>query len=216
MRVVNEGITAEAPIVLGGHHDARGRFDHGFDGELHGLTLVQGLATDEDLAALGPRMEPRHVRLRFGAVPRGSELLAEIELESRPVLGGHWIETEVEIDEGVRGVLQGAGGQGSGDQSSARQVLFPGDRHRVVVRLDTTRTGRFDADLTVRARRGRSGTIVEGAPVRVHFRAHIVDAGASSGAIGPGLARGLGLGLGIVALVIALFARRAEGLGRRR
>lgn len=203
--LVNEGITTEAPIIVGGHHDAHGRFGQGFDGDLHGLALLEGLASDEELAAVARRMGPRHARVRAGNVPRGHELLAELELESLALPGAHWLEAEVELDEGVRAELGG----------TPRALLFGGDRQRITVRVDTSRIGRVAADLTVRARRGRSGAMVEGVPVRVHVRANVVEPPPPVVPRGPGIARGLGLGLGLVTLVVAFFAwRRRSSVGR--
>jgi hypothetical protein len=65
----------------------------------------------------------------------------------------------------------------------------------------------------VRATRGRTGTLVEGAPVRVHIRARVVAPSiapvpSGSSADGTQLARGLGAGLAVVSLVVIAIATR--------
>ena len=198
---VSPGIRAEAPIVIGAHHDARGRFDHGFSGELHRFVLAEGLATDRDLRRLQRLSAPRHVRVDLGEVELGATPRVTLTLESLARPGAHWIRTEVELDGDAHATLEGA----------SRAVLFSGDRRDLALRLAPVREGRFAADLTVRAARGRSGTMVEGAPVRVHVRGAVRSrAQTREPSVVPGLVRGLGLGAGVVLVVVSLAAWRAR------
>jgi predicted RNA binding protein YcfA (HicA-like mRNA interferase family) len=201
---VSPGIGAEAPIVIGAHHDARGRFEHGFAGELHRFVLAEGHASDRDLRRLQRSSAPRHVRVELGEVDVGATPRVLIELESLPLPGAHWVSTEVELDRDVRATLDGP----------ARGVLFGGDRAELGVRLEPSREGRFAADLTVRALRGRSGTLVEGAPVRVHVRgtvrARLSAPRTAEPSVLVGLARGLGLGAAIVSFLVSVAAWRAR------
>jgi arylsulfatase A-like enzyme len=201
---VAPGIGAEAPIVIGAHHDARGRFDHGFAGELHRFVLAEGRAVDRDLRRLQRMSAPRHLRVELGTLTLGDTPRVVLSLESLALPGAHWMRTEVELDDDAHARLDGA----------AEGVLFGGDRVELGLRLEPVREGRFAADLTVRARRGRSGTLVEGAPVRVHVRATVRAASTSAPSTGPsvvaGLARGLGLGVGLVLLLVSIAAWRAR------
>jgi arylsulfatase A-like enzyme len=200
---VSPGIGAEAPIVIGAHHDARGRFDHGFAGELHRLVLAEGQATDRDLRRLQRLSAPRHLRVELGALTLGETPRIALELESLALPGAHWIRSEIELDRDAHASLEG----------TASAVLFGGDRLEIGVLLAPARQGRFAADLTVRALRGRAGTLVEGAPVRVHVRAtvHAREVERVAGpSVGLGLARGLGLGAGAVLLFVSIAAWRAR------
>ncbi|MBX7196330.1 MAG: sulfatase-like hydrolase/transferase, partial [Sandaracinaceae bacterium] len=124
--LVQPGIEAEAPIVIGGHHDASGRFAQGLRGELSRFALAEGTASRDELRHLPRLADPRHLRVRLGDVALGGEAVVALELESLPLPAAHWIEAEIEPDEGVRAELEGG----------ARRALFAGDVAHARVRLD--------------------------------------------------------------------------------
>ncbi|MBN8611356.1 MAG: sulfatase-like hydrolase/transferase [Deltaproteobacteria bacterium] len=199
--LVSPGIDAEAPIVIGAHHDAAGRFSQGLRGELYRLSIAEGRASDAQLTQLGRIGATRHVHVRLGEIARDSGAAVELALHS-VLPDAHWMRVEVALDGRVRARLEG-------DPIAA---LFGGDETRRRVILDTSREGRYAADLTVRATRGRTGTLVEGAPVRVHIRARVVAPSLAAVPSGPSadaqLARGLGAGLAVVSLVVIAIAMR--------
>jgi hypothetical protein len=141
--------------------------------------------------------------VELGALTLGETPRIALELESLALPGAHWIRSEIELDRDAHASLEG----------TASAVLFGGDRLEIGVLLAPARQGRFAADLTVRALRGRAGTLVEGAPVRVHVRAtvHAREVERVAGpSVGLGLARGLGLGAGAVLLFVSIAAWRAR------
>lgn len=200
--VFGEGITSEVPLFVGARHDAEGRIGEAFSGVLHRLALAEGLATAAEMRSIAQRGAPRHIALDLGAIPEGATHRLVIELASAPIEGAHWMETDVVLDEGVRATLEGP----------AQAILFAGEQREVFAILDTSRVGRYRADLTIRARRGRTGAHVEGAPVRVHVRAEIVSrAGERTQSTDDAVFRALGILLVASALVAVLaVARRAR------
>lgn len=203
--LVSEGIGAEAPILLGAHHDGRGRFGQGLDGELHALRLAEGLATDEDLARFDALSETRTLRIDLGEVSLGAPAAAELELESLPWPGAHWLEASVELDPGAPARLE---------PELHGALLFAGDRRSVEVALDTARVGLVEADLVVRAARGRTGALVRGAPVRVHVSARVTSPPPARQGGSSALLRGLAAALVLVTLVISTFALAGRRRGR--
>ncbi len=201
--LLGRGIEAEAPIVIGSHHDAEGRFAQGLRGDLYRLSIAEGHASDEDLTQLGRLGATRHVRVRLGEIARGTETSVALELTS-VLEDAHWMRVEVALDQHTRARLEGA----------EDHVLFGGDTGSLRLVLDTSRDGRLEANVTVNATRGRTGTLVEGAPLRVHVGARIVASRAASVSAAvpvlPGLARGLGLGLALVSIVAIFAALRAR------
>jgi arylsulfatase A-like enzyme len=205
--LVTEGIVAEAPILLGAHHDGRGRFAQGLDGELHFLRLAEGLATDDELARFDALSEARELRLELGEVELGALAAADLSVESLRWPGAHWVEASVELDSGAPAHLE---------PTLSRGLLFAGDRQRVRVALDTSRAGAVEADLVVRASRGRTGALVRGAPVRVHVSARVTTPRPATSGGSLALLRGLGAGLVLVTLVISAFALAGRRGSRHR
>lgn len=201
--LVSPGIASEAPVVLGAHHDARGRFEHGFVGELHRFVIAEGLATERDLRGLQRLAAPRHLRVELGSLPLDGGPSVPLRLESLAIPGAHWMRVEIELDDDAHASIEGETGS----------VLFGGDATDVQLRLRPPHAGRFAADLTVRALRGRAGTMVEGAPVRIHVRATVRDGPSPAQApVVPGLARGLLCALLLVAALVSVVAWRSRRL----
>ncbi|GAB4201702.1 MAG: hypothetical protein OHK0013_14000 [Sandaracinaceae bacterium] len=208
--LLSEGIGAEAPILIGAHHDVHGRFGQGIDGELYALHLAEGLADDDELSRLEDLGAVRMLAADLGMLELGEEATVELAIESLPRPWAHWLETRVELDSSAPASIEG----------TLAPVLYAGERTSARLRVDTTRPGPVEVGLVVHALRGRTGALVEGAPVRVRLVAHVGARATSPARHGglPAFARGLLVALVLVVAVVAALAsrdrRRVSGRGR--